>query len=61
MLAPSARSGRLAFLPVILLVWLLAAACTAMVYRPFAGRFKDGFILWHENQYYLFSMYTPRR
>ena len=30
-----------------------------MIYRPSVGRFKDGFILWHEGQFYLFSMYTP--
>jgi hypothetical protein len=28
-----------------------------MVYRPSVGRFKDGFVLWHEGQFYLFSMY----
>ncbi len=30
----------------------------AMLYRPSEGRFKDGFILWHEGRFYLFSMFT---
>ena len=59
MFVPSVRSGRLACVSVILLVWLLAATCTAMVYRPFVGRFKDTLVLWHQGQFYLFSMYTP--
>jgi len=28
-----------------------------MVYRPSVGRFKDGFVLWNEGQFYLYSMY----
>jgi len=55
----SIRSGRRAFVSVILLIWLLTATCAAMVYRPSVGRFKDSFILWHQGQFYLFSMYTP--
>jgi len=43
-----------------LLLWLLVATSgAAMLYKPSVGRFKDGFILWHEGQFYLFSMYTP--
>jgi len=56
---PGIRSGRLAFVSVILLTWLVTATCTAMVYRPSVGRFKDTLVLWHEGQFYLFSMYTP--
>ncbi len=41
-----------------LLIGMLAADCAAMVYRPSVGRFKDGFIMRHEGQFYLFSMYT---
>lgn len=43
----------------ILLIWLVTADCSAMVYRPSEGRFKDTSVLWHEGQFYLFSMYTP--
>lgn len=43
----------------LLLGLLLATSGAAMIYRPSEGRFKDGFILWHEGQFYLFSMYTP--
>lgn len=53
------RSGRLAFVSAILLTWLVTASCMAMVYRPSVGRFKDACVLWHEGQFYLFSMYTP--
>lgn len=35
---------------------LLATRVEAMIYRPPAGRFKDGFILRHAGQFYLFSM-----
>lgn len=28
-----------------------------MIYRPSVGRFKDGFVLWHGGQFYLYSMY----
>jgi hypothetical protein len=42
---------------VLLLVCLLGADCAAMIYRPSVGRFKDGFVLWHKDQFYLFSMY----
>jgi hypothetical protein len=28
-----------------------------MIYRPAVGRFKDGFLLWHKDRYYLYSMY----
>jgi hypothetical protein len=30
-----------------------------MIYRPSVGRFKDGFVLWHQGQFYLYSMYMP--
>ena len=42
-------------------VALLGADCAAMVFRPAVGRFKDGFVMWHDGQFYLFSMYmqTP--
>ena len=45
----------------LLLIGLLDATGNGMLYRPSVGRFKDGFILWHEGQYYLYSMYmeTP--
>ena len=59
MSVPSSRSRRSLFVSVILLAWLAAGTCAAMVYRPDVGRFKDSFILWHEGQFYLFSMYTP--
>lgn len=59
MFVPSVRSGRLACVSVILLVGLFTTTCTAMVYRPSVGRFKDAFVLWHQGQFYLFSMYTP--
>ncbi len=59
MSVPRIRSGRLAFVSVILLSWLAATACTAMVYRPSVGRFKDTSVLWHQGRFYLFSMYTP--
>jgi hypothetical protein len=45
-------------LSVLLLVCLMGANCAAMIYRPSVGRFKDGFVLWHKDQFYLFSMYT---
>jgi hypothetical protein len=28
-----------------------------MIYRPSVGRFKDGFVLWHDGRFHLFSMY----
>jgi hypothetical protein len=43
---------------VLTLVGLLGASCEAMVYQPSVGRMKDAFVLWHKNQYYLFTMYT---
>ena len=43
----------------LLLGLLFAASGAAMIYKPSEGRFKDGFILRHEGQFYLFSMYTP--
>lgn len=43
----------------LLLGLLFATSGAAMIYRPPAGRFKDGFILRHAGQFYLFSMYTP--
>ena len=43
----------------LLLGLLFATSGAAMIYRPSVGRFKDGFILWHAGQFYLFSMYTP--
>ena len=43
---------------VLLLAGWPADHVPAMVYRPHTGRFKDGFILRHDGQYYLFSMYT---
>jgi hypothetical protein len=43
----------------VLLVFLFGVNCAAMLYKPSAGRFKDGFILRHAGQFYLFSMYTP--
>ena len=46
------------FAVVLLLIGLLGANGAAMIYRPSVGRFKDGFMLWHNDQYYLFSMYT---
>ena len=42
---------------VLLLTCLLATEAAAMIYRPSVGRFKDGFVLWHEGQFYLYSMY----
>ncbi len=36
---------------------LVATSGAAMIYKPSVGRFKDGFILWHEGQFHLFSMY----
>lgn len=42
----------------LVLLGLLGADSAAMIYRPSVGRFKDGFILWHQGQYYLFSMYN---
>jgi len=59
MSTPSSRSRRPLFVLVILLAWLAAGTCAGMLYRPDVGRFKDSFILWHEGQFYLFSMYTP--
>jgi len=55
------RSGFAFFIwaTAVALVVLFGASCAAMLYKPSAGRFKDGFILWHEGQFYLFSMYTP--
>lgn len=29
-----------------------------MLYKPPAGRFKDGHIFWHEGRYFLFAMYS---
>ncbi len=52
------RWNRLASVSVILLICLFGTNCAAMIYRPSVGRFKDGFVLWHEGQYYLFSMYN---
>ncbi len=59
MSVPKIRSDCLAFVSVILLSWLVTATCTAMVYRPSVGRFKDTSVLWHEGRFYVFSMYTP--
>lgn len=42
----------------LLLIGLMSVDAAAMIYRPSEGRFKDGFILWHEGRFYLFSMYT---
>jgi hypothetical protein len=42
----------------VLLTCLTGADCGAMIYRPPIGRFKDGFIVRHQDQFYLFSMYT---
>ena len=47
----------LGFATVVILVCLLGAECMAMIYRPSVGRFKDGFVLWHNDQFHLFSMY----
>ena len=52
------RSGRLSLMAAVVLLGLVVTDCTAMVYRPSVGRFKDGFICWHKGQFYLFSMYT---
>ena len=41
----------------VALACLLVTQAAAMVYRPSVGRFKDGFVLWHEGQFYLYSMY----
>ncbi|MDD5705234.1 MAG: hypothetical protein PHR35_04875 [Kiritimatiellae bacterium] len=30
-----------------------------MIYKPATGRFKDTSVVWHQGQYYLFSMYSP--
>jgi len=38
-------------------VALLGADCAAMVFRPAVGRFKDGFVMWHDGQFHLCSMY----
>ena len=46
---------------VVLLVLLWSADCAAMLYKPSVGRFKDGFVLWHQDQFYLFSMYKTGR
>lgn len=51
------RLGLRASALVLTLICLLATECAAMIYRPSVGRFKDGFVLWHNNQFYLFSMY----
>lgn len=59
MFASPIRSRRLAFVSVILVAWLATTECTAMIYRPSVGRFKDSTILWHQGLFYLFSMYTP--
>ena len=53
------RSALFTAASAVLLVVLFGVDCAAMLYKPSAGRFKDGFILWHEGQFYLFSMYTP--
>jgi hypothetical protein len=42
---------------VLLLLSILGSVGEAMIYRPSVGRFKDGFVLWHNDQFYLFSMY----
>ncbi len=52
------RSGFRTCSSVMMLICLLGANCAALVYRPSVGRMKDGFVLWHKDQYYLFSMYT---
>lgn len=54
----SNRSGLRTSALVLLLILLFSADCAAMIYRPSVGRFKDGFLLWHKDQYYLFSMYN---
>ena len=51
------RLGSRTSVAVLLLICLFGANGEAMIYRPSVGRFKDGFLLWHNNQYYLFSMY----
>ncbi len=56
---PAGRTAISVALLSCLLLCVLAANCAAMVYRPSVGRFKDGFILCHQEQFYLFSMYTP--
>lgn len=38
-------------------LFMIAADGFGMIYRPSVGRFKDGFALWHDGQFYLFSMY----
>ena len=53
------RTRKSSILAICLLICLLGAECAAMVYRPSVGRFKDAFILRHQGQFYLFSMYTP--
>ena len=52
------RSGLRTSVSVLLLICLFGANCAAMIYRPSVGRFKDGFVLWHKDQFYLFSMYN---
>lgn len=52
------RAGfRAAATTVVLLILLWGSDCAAMLYKPSVGRFKDGFALWHQDQFYLFSMY----
>ncbi len=41
----------------LLFLSILASESNAMIYRPSVGRFKDGFVLWHDGRFYLFSMY----
>ena len=53
------RSALFTAASAVLLVLLFGVDCAAMLYKPSAGRFKDGFILRHEGQFYLFSMHTP--
>lgn len=43
----------------LLLGCQLCTQAIAMIYRPSVGRFKDGFVLWHEGQFYLYSIYMP--
>lgn len=42
---------------VLMLLSVLGSVGEAMIYRPSVGRFKDGYVLWHNDQFYLFSMY----
>lgn len=41
----------------LLLTCLLGTQAVGFVYRPSTGRFKDGFVLWNEGRFYLYSMY----